>query len=119
MAFDVLTPLKEDDSIYEGMLIKYKVTPLLGIRMNWTTKIKVVQQPHSFVDIQLQGPYALWEHTHTFVTQGDGVLMKDHVRYALPLGIVGQVAHSLVVKDKLEKIFDYRRHVIDDIFKRS
>ena len=62
MAFVVLTEL-DDKPIYDGMKIEYKVRPLLGIPMRWTTEITGVAAPYRFTDKQLKGPYALWEHT--------------------------------------------------------
>ncbi len=58
--------------------------------------------------MQESGPYALWEHTHRFAPHDDGVLMQDVVRYALPLGPLGGVAHALAVRASLAAIFDYR-----------
>jgi len=61
-----------------------------------------------FVDEQERGPYALWQHAHEFVAMGGGVLMRDRVRYALPLGPLGTAAHALLVRALLARIFDFR-----------
>jgi hypothetical protein len=59
--------------------------------------------------VQLEGPYALWHHTHTFQDDGSGgTLMRDEVRYALPLGGLGELAGRLLVRRDIEQIFDYR-----------
>jgi hypothetical protein len=42
--------------------------------------------------------------------------MTDHVRYALPLGVLGVVAHGLVVRRMLARIFDFRARSIAEIF---
>ncbi len=116
MGFVVLTDVK-GKSIYKGMLIEYRVSPLLGIKMKWVTEIGDVSEPYKFVDNQLKGPYALWEHTHTFKEVDGGVLMYDDVRYAIPLGILGEIAHLLVVKNKLKSIFDFRGETLKKYFK--
>ncbi len=116
MGFVVLTDVK-GKSIYKGMLIEYRVSPLLGIKMKWVTEIGDVSEPYKFVDNQLKGPYALWEHTHTFKEVDGGVLMYDDVRYAIPLGILGEIAHVLVVKNKLKSIFDFRGETLKKYFK--
>ena len=116
MGFVVLTDVK-GKSIYKGMLIEYRVSPLLGIKMKWVTEIGDVSEPYKFVDNQLKGPYALWEHTHTFNDAPGGVLMHDDVRYAIPLGILGEIAHVLVVKNKLKSIFDFRGETLKKYFK--
>ena len=115
MAFKILTPL-DGSPIYEGMLINYIIRPMLGIPMKWETVIGKVNAPTQFTDMQQKGPYALWEHTHTFLVVPGGVLMTDEVKYALPLGILGDVAHGLFIKKKLDHIFAFRKKVLEDMF---
>lgn len=118
MGFDIITP-KPIPDMYEGQLIEYKVRPILNVPLYWKTEIVNVSHLSSFVDTQLKGPYKLWRHTHTFQKVDGGVLMKDKVEYALPLGIIGRLAHTLFVKRKLNKIFDYRLNTVDKIFART
>jgi len=115
LAFKVLTPLK-DKEIYEGMLIDYKVSPLFKLPMHWQTQIAKVDKPFSFTDRQMKGPYKLWEHTHHFFEKENGILMKDKVKYQLPYGVIGELAHSILVRDKIENIFAYRKQVLNQIF---
>ncbi len=115
LAFKILTPSK-DPEIYEGMLIDYKVSPLFNISVKWQTEIVKVEKPYSFTDRQLKGPYKLWEHTHQFFEKENGTLMKDRVKYALPFGVIGELAHSILVRDKIENIFTYRKQVLNQIF---
>ncbi|MBB6369219.1 SRPBCC family protein [Chryseobacterium shigense] len=115
MNFIVLTAM-ENDKIYEGMLIDYYVSPLLGIKMKWQTEILKVDFQKSFIDFQKKGPYKLWHHHHEFIPNENGVLMKDTINYELPMGFLGEIAHSLLVKKKLEHIFNYRFAVLEKIF---
>ena len=115
MKFEVLTDLP-DESIYEGMIIKYRITPLLNIPMKWETLIKQVDLYKNFTDFQLRGPYKLWHHFHEFIENEKGVLMKDTVDYELPFGFIGNIAHSLLVKKKIEHIFEYRNEVLEELF---
>ncbi len=115
MRFTVLTNV-EQGSIYNGMRIDYKVSPLWHIPMHWRTVITGVEAPHLFTDMQERGPYRLWEHTHTFTQVEGGVLMTDHVRYALPLGVLGVMAHGTLVRPRLEHIFDYRYQQLTALF---
>lgn len=117
MSFKVLTQL-DNQSIYPGMLIDYVVSPVLNIPMKWTTKIGDVQAPKKFVDTQLKGPYALWEHTHNFKEVPNGVQMTDVVNYALPMGFLGTFAHAIFVKKRLSDIFDYRYKILEKTFKK-
>jgi hypothetical protein len=73
----------------------------------------VWEPPERFVDVQVRGPYALWEHTHTFEPDGpDAVVIRDRVHYALPFGALGRLAHALIVRRDLERIFDHRRRAV-------
>ena len=47
LGFDVLTEVPE--KMYEGLMIEYRVRPLLGIPMNWITEITHVKEHHFFL----------------------------------------------------------------------
>ncbi|MCL7986897.1 SRPBCC family protein [Sphingobacterium sp. lm-10] len=118
MGFVVRSKLP-DDAIYEDMIIEYTVSPILSIPLKWRTRITEVVPLQRFIDFQERGPYKLWEHTHTFTPVDDGVLITDHVRYQLPLGPLGILAHKLFVRKKLNNIFDYRYQVLDKNFNQN
>lgn len=118
MKFVVLTKT-ENDEIYEGMIIDYHVSPLLGIKLDWTTEIKQVSFQESFTDFQKKGPYKLWNHFHEFIVNDQGVLMKDTIDYELPMGFLGEIAHRLFVKKKVEDIFEYRYHILEKMFNKK
>jgi ligand-binding SRPBCC domain-containing protein len=82
----------------------------------WSTEISKWDPPHNFVDRALSGPYALWNHEHCFETQKGGTAMRDRVTYALPLGLLGDIAHSLWVKRDLERLFTYRAEKMRVLF---
>lgn len=115
MAFTVLSEQKTN-KIFEGMIIDYTVSPLLGIPLKWKTRITEVIPNKSFTDFQEKGPYKYWNHFHEFIPNEKGVLVKDTVDYELPLGILGSVAHSLFVKNKLNHIFNYRYGILEKLF---
>jgi ligand-binding SRPBCC domain-containing protein len=116
MGFDVLVELPE--KMYEGLMIAYTVKPLLGISMEWITEIKYVHDQQFFVDEQRKGPYKIWHHEHHFKAVEEGVEMTDIVTYELPLGLLGKIAHPILVKQKLAEIFDYRFKKVDELFNR-
>ncbi len=115
LGFEILSDLG-DGPIYSGMEIEYMVKPLLGIPLKWITEITSVDAPFVFTDKQLKGPYKLWEHTHFFTAIAGGVRMRDEVKYGLPLGPLGIIAHSLVVRNKLNAIFNFREQVLTKLF---
>jgi ligand-binding SRPBCC domain-containing protein len=102
--------------MFEGQIITYKVSPLLGIKLNWMTEITTVKEGEYFIDEQRFGPYALWHHRHSIQAIEGGVQMNDEINYKLPLGILGDLAHRIFVKNKLKKIFSYREKVLVEMF---
>lgn len=105
------------DEVYAGQIISYKVKPLAGIAVSWTTEITHIVKEKMFVDQQIKGPYKLWHHQHHFKSIEGGTEMTDIVHYRLPFGIFGEVAHPLV-KKKLFQIFAYRFDKINELFGR-
>ncbi len=114
MGFEIRTK-DLPNAIQEGLNIEYKVRPAFKIPTKWVTEIGAVEKEHYFVDTQKHGPYRKWEHSHVFEETEDGVLMTDHVVYELPGGSLGEVASSWV-EGRLNDIFDYREHVIQEVF---
>ena len=115
MGFDIRTP-NLPDKIYEGMIVCYTVRPLLGIPTTWVTEITHVRDKSYFVDEQRVGPYKLWHHQHIIEAVENGVLMKDIVSYQPPFGFLGSIANALVIKNKLNEIFDFRTQALEEIF---
>jgi ligand-binding SRPBCC domain-containing protein len=106
----------DEKNMYAGQIIQYKVSPLLGIKLPWVTEITIVKEGSYFIDEQRFGPYALWHHKHFFEPTENGVKMTDLVHYALPLGFIGRIMNSLIVKNKLKEIFEYREQKVNEIF---
>jgi ligand-binding SRPBCC domain-containing protein len=94
-----------------GTLIEYRLR-LHGVPIRWLTRIEVWEPGKRFVDVQVRGPYRVWHHTHSFESRGDGTLVRDTVRYALPLGPLGRIAHAAIVRRDLERIFDFRHEEV-------
>ncbi len=103
-----------------GALIEYRLR-LHRLPVRWRTRIEEWEPGVRFVDAQLSGPYRRWHHTHTFEAEGDGTLVRDVVRYALPFGPLGSLAHAAFVRRDLDRIFDFRVAAVADAldFKRT
>ena len=99
-----------------GALLDYRIR-WLGLPLRWRTRITAFEEGVGFTDEQLRGPYRHWLHEHAFEARGsDATFVCDRVTYELPLGVVGELAHALVVRRQLEGIFDYRRKRIEELF---
>jgi ligand-binding SRPBCC domain-containing protein len=106
LRFRVVTPGPID--MRPGALIEYRLR-LHGVPIRWLTRIEVWKPGVRFADVQLRGPYRVWHHTHSFERHSKGTLARDTVRYELPLGPLGRLAHSAFVRRDLERIFDFRQ----------
>jgi len=103
--FRIMSPLPI--ALRQGSLIDYGLR-LYGIALRWRTLISTWDPPSCFVDEQLVGPYTQWTHRHTFADTPDGgTLVEDEVRYRMPFGVLGRLAH-LLVRPQLDRIFRYR-----------
>jgi ligand-binding SRPBCC domain-containing protein len=116
LAFRILTPPPIE--LREGALIEYALR-VRGLPMRWVSRITDWNPPHRFTDVQVRGPYRVWEHTHSFVEVDGGTEMTDSVRYALPFGPLGEIAHRLVVARDLRSIFDYRARRVDTLMQHD
>ncbi len=105
-----------DKPMYQGQIIQYIVTPVLGIKTKWVTEITHVVDKSFFVDEQRFGPYAFWHHKHFLKEVPGGVVMEDIIDYKIPFGILGQLVHPFLVKPKLNEIFTYRQHKLTALF---
>jgi len=117
LRFKVTTPMPLE--MRPGALLDYRLR-LHGVPVHWRTRIDAWEPPHRFHDVQVNGPYSLWEHTELFEHQADGsTAIHDRVRYAIPYGPLGALAHRLFVRRDLERIFDFRRDALEELLGRE
>jgi ligand-binding SRPBCC domain-containing protein len=114
MGFNILSGA--DRPMFAGQIIQYKVSPFPGFTTKWVTEITHVKEGEYFVDEQRFGPYALWHHKHFINSIDGGVEMEDIIDYKIPFGILGQIAHPIIVKRQLIQIFKYREEKLHDLF---
>lgn len=95
-----------------GTLIEYRLR-LHGLPVGWLTRISEWVPGERFVDEQVRGPYRLWHHTHLFERHGGETVVRDRVRYRLPLEPLGAAAHLLLVRRDLARIFDFRQAAVE------
>ena len=115
MGFEITTGT-DNKKMYEGMIIGYRVRPMLNINTTWVTEITHIEPKKYFVDEQRIGPYRMWHHEHKLEQIEGGVLMTDIVSYQPPFGWLGSLANMLFIRKKLQSIFDYRTKAVDEIF---
>ena len=115
LRFQTLTPAPIE--MKAGTLIEYQLA-LYGVPFKWRTLIETWQPGQRFVDRQINGPYSLWHHTHTFAEIApQQVLMKDTVSYRVEWGWPGWLAHEFLVGRMVNEIFDYRFKAVAELLK--
>ena len=114
MGFEILSGAA--DKMYAGQIIQYLVTPVMNIPTKWVTEITHVDEGNYFVDEQRFGPYSFWHHKHFLKPIPNGVEMVDIIDYKIPLGILGQLVHPILVAPKLKEIFEYRKQALIELY---
>ncbi len=103
-----------------GAVLDFSVR-IMGVRSRWRVMIREFDAPYRFVDAQLCGPFARWEHRHRFLEgPGDraeqvGTWIDDRVTYRLPLGPLGELAHTLAGRRQITRLFDLREGRIREL----
>ena len=112
--FKIISPLPA--IMFNGMIVEYRIKiPFLGIQP-WIAEIKHIRELHSFVDEQRLGPYSFWYHYHELNEVENGVKLVDRVYYDVPWSFAGRLLHGIIIRKTLNRIFDYRRDQLDNIF---
>src|SRR5215470_17172161 len=87
----------------------------LGVPVRWRAFIREWDPPYRFVDVQVRGPWARWEHRHRFLEEGGGTWLEDRVTYRLPFGPLGRLVHAAFVERQLTAAWAYRRARLEDL----
>lgn len=126
-AIKLLTPpwervefVKVAESLQPGTqtIMKVFIGPL---SRTWIAEHVEYVHDRLFVDVQISGPFAYWQHRHRFEpTERATTIYTDEVEYELPFGWLGQMMGGGFTRAKLERMFDYRHKVVaEEMRKRS
>jgi ligand-binding SRPBCC domain-containing protein len=99
-----------------GAVLDFRAAWLPG---RWRVIIREFDAPHRFVDAQVHGPFARWEHRHRFAegAEGEGgTWVEDRLTYRLPLGPIGRLVHAMGAGRQVRQLFDHRDRALRDLF---
>lgn len=83
------------------------------VRLRWVAEHRGYVEGREFRDVQAEGPFAHWEHTHRFEPDGESACyVEDHIEYALPLGPLGRMLGDARVRAALEATVAYRHRIL-------
>jgi ligand-binding SRPBCC domain-containing protein len=97
-----------------GAVLDFRIA-WLGLPLRWRAYIREFDPPYRFVDVQVRGPWARWEHRHRFLDEGGGTWVEDRVTYQLPLGPVGGAMHRALVQRQLRRAWAFRRAKVAEL----
>lgn len=103
---------REPERMEEGAEIEYRLR-VHGLPLRWRSRIVAWDPPRRFTDVQLRGPYRVWEHEHRFEALGDTTRCIDEVRFGV---LFGRVVVPLLVARDLRAIWSYRRRRLVELF---
>ena len=79
------------------------------VKRRWVAEMGSAMPGRQFVDRQLEGPFASWEHVHRFVPVDEGKSeLLDHVEYSLPAGGLTDSVGEGPAGKTLSRLFRFR-----------
>lgn len=81
-----------------------------GIKQRLTAQIVEMNAPHSFTDVMVKGAFKSFNHTHEFIEQDNGTLMRDTFNYQAPLGLLAKIAVYCFLKRYMQNFIAMRAH---------
>jgi ligand-binding SRPBCC domain-containing protein len=97
-----------------GAVLDFRIA-WLGLPLTWRAYVREYDPPYRFVDVQVRGPWARWEHRHRFLEEGGGTWVEDRVTYRLPLGPLGRLLHGALVHRQLHTLWAFRQRRLGEI----
>ena len=85
-----------------------------GIYQNLTSKITKFDRSNYFVDEMVKGAFKGFVHEHHFSKIHTGTLMVDVFEYTSPLGILGNLADTLFLKNYMTALLTERNRVLKE-----
>ncbi|MFM9944695.1 MAG: SRPBCC family protein [Bacteroidia bacterium] len=102
--------------IFAGKILKIRVKLFGFFPSSFLSEITEVEAPKFFIDTQLKGPFAFWQHKHLLSEIEGGTRITDEVTLKFPLGFLGIIAYRVFGKMYMKTIFDYRKLVLEKKF---
>ena len=115
VGLSLLTP---PATLAAGAVLDFRIR-WLGLPLRWRAYVREYDPPYRFVDVQVRGPWARWEHRHLFLEEGGGTWVEDRVTYRLPLGPLGRLAHGALVQRQLRALWAYRQARLGELLGRA
>src|SRR5665648_536302 len=101
--------LEQEGGMRDGGRVVFKV--YVGpVGKRWVAEMGSYVEGRQFVDHQVEGPFASWEHTHRFLPGADDGASEllDHIEYSLPAGRFTDSIGAGPARKQLERLCRFR-----------
>jgi hypothetical protein len=99
----------KDFCVAEGASLTIWMSPNGSfLRFPWVSKFVNVTPPYTFTDVQTIGPFAHWEHKHSFETVDSGTVIHDEIEYSVPGWFIGDWVLGGLIARQLAETFQFR-----------
>ena len=99
---------------------KFRALPYIPIHECWTALVTEFSYNEYFCDVQKQGPFKSWHHTHFFEAKAvdgrDGTVVGDEVEYEVGFGVVGKFLEKVIFHRAMAAIFEHRKKALEKVF---
>jgi ligand-binding SRPBCC domain-containing protein len=108
-----LTLLSPVTALSAGAVLDYALR-WWGIPLRWRAFVREYDPPFRFLDVQVRGPCARWEHRHRFLREagGEATTIEDRIVYRLPAGPLGRLGHALAARRAIAELWRYRTRAV-------
>jgi len=99
---------------------KFRAIPYIPVHERWTALITEFRFNQYFSDVQKQGPFKSWHHTHFFdprtIEGREGTIVRDEIEYEVGFGVVGRFLETIIFQRMMASIFEYRKGALSRVF---
>jgi ligand-binding SRPBCC domain-containing protein len=91
------------------MILRVRVGPL---PVRWVARLYDVVPGRQFRDLQIEGPFRFWLHSHLFEPIDEGrSMLEDRVTWSLRGGRLAHAVAGWFVRRTLQRLFEHRHEV--------
>lgn len=90
-----------------------------GVRQQLTSLVEELDRPYLFVDRMQKGAFRQMVHRHEFERCEEGTRVLDILEFASPLGPVGRIVDTFVLRRYMTRFIDYRQRQLKIILEKT
>lgn len=99
--------------------IEFKIQAM-GLVREIVHQVTAFDEPQSFTEEQIAGPFKRWIHEHTFESRdGGGSVVVDRIQFLPPGGVAGMIMNASRILENLEDGFEFRHEQLERHFQSA